>query len=325
MDNNNNTSQNVNTGDLEEVDISIDNTSPDTDVNLVEPGEIDNVDSDVESVGDSEGESGGEGEGSGSDDVNQIQNSFIEQIFGHFKQNGMFNGGNTSDEIDDDDDDSSYSGSGPESDIDPFEMKLEIRIVDDDDDGTLAKLYQQAAEKHNEKMVSTDHYDSGFDLFCPKELIIPKESAGVKLDLGIQCAAYVGGMDAGHFRPSPYFMYPRSSISKTPLRLANNVGIIDTGYRGNLIGMFDKLPLTFQERRYAVEVKRWSTRDDSTDIAPETKPSGPFVREDDSYVIEKHQRLLQICAPNLGRIYVEVVDELDHTERGSGGFGSTGV
>ena len=325
---NNNTSQNVNTGDLEEVDISIDNTSPnsDTDVNLVEPGAIDDVDSDV----DDGSESGGEGEGSLSGDVEQVPSSFIEQIFGHFKQNGVFPGGITGNELGDgdeidDDDDSSYSGSGEESEVDPFEMKLEIKVVNDDDKGTLAKLYQEAAEKHNEKMVSSDHYDSGFDLFCPNELMLPKDSAGVKLDLGIQCAAYVGGMDAGHFRPSPYYMYPRSSISKTPLRLANNVGIIDTGYRGNLIGMFDKLPLSFQARRYAVEVKRWSTRDDSTDIAPETKPSGPFVLEDDTYTIEKHQRLLQICAPNLGRIYVEVVDELDDTERGSGGFGSTGV
>ena len=83
---NNNTSQNVNTGDLEEVDISIDNTSPnsDTDVNLVEPGAIDDVDSDV----DDGSESGGEGEGSLSGDVEQVPNSFIEQIFGHFKQNG---------------------------------------------------------------------------------------------------------------------------------------------------------------------------------------------------------------------------------------------
>ena len=34
-------------------------------------------------------------------------------------------------------------------------------------------------------------------------------------------------------------MYPRSSLSKTMLRLANSVGIIDAGYRGHLIGMFD--------------------------------------------------------------------------------------
>ena len=31
-----------------------------------------------------------------------------------------------------------------------------------------------------------------------------------------------------------FYVYPRSSISKTPLRMANSVGIIDSGYRGNL-------------------------------------------------------------------------------------------
>ena len=36
-------------------------------------------------------------------------------------------------------------------------------------------------------------------------------------------------------------MYPRSSIYKTPLRLANNTGIIDSGYRGNLMGAFDNI------------------------------------------------------------------------------------
>ena len=36
--------------------------------------------------------------------------------------------------------------------------------------------------------------------------------------------------------PCSYFMYPRSSISKTPLRLINSVGIIDKDYRGNVMG-----------------------------------------------------------------------------------------
>ena len=37
-----------------------------------------------------------------------------------------------------------------------------------------------------------------------------------------------------------YYLYPRSSVStKTPLRLANSVGIIDSGYRGNIKAVFD--------------------------------------------------------------------------------------
>jgi dUTP pyrophosphatase len=89
-------------------------------------------------------------------------------------------------------------------------------------------------------------------------------------------------------RNTGYYMYPRSSISNTPLRLANSVGIIDSGYRGRLMGKFD-------------------------------------ARE--NFVVNKFDRLLQICAPGLIPIYVELVnneEELGNTERGAGGFGSSG-
>jgi dUTPase len=47
---------------------------------------------------------------------------------------------------------------------------------------------------------------------------------------------------------------------------------------------------------------------------------------ENTYVVEKDVRLLQICHPSLCPIYVELVDEseLSTTERGEGGFGSTG-
>jgi dUTPase len=75
------------------------------------------------------------------------------------------------------------------------------------------------------------------------------------------------------------------------LRLANCTGIIDAGYRGNLIGMFDCI---------------------ST-----------------SYTSDQLSRLLQICAPNLMPIFVEIVDSIEalgpNTSRGTGGIGSTGI
>jgi dUTP pyrophosphatase len=92
-----------------------------------------------------------------------------------------------------------------------------------------------------------------------------------------------------------FTIYPRSSISKTPLMLANHTGIIDAGYRGSLIGAF-----------------RWLKSNTSTET---------------EYVVEKHTRLLQVCHPSLCPIFVVIVDENDLTssERGNGGFGSTGV
>jgi len=38
-----------------------------------------------------------------------------------------------------------------------------------------------------------------------------------------------------------YYLFPRSSISKTPLRLANSIGLIDGGYRGEIVAMVDNI------------------------------------------------------------------------------------
>ena len=91
-------------------------------------------------------------------------------------------------------------------------------------------------------------------------------------------------------------VFPRSSMSKTPLMLANHIGIIDAGYRGSLMGAFRCLKI----------------------------PEGHTCLH--AYNVEKHTRLLQICHPSLCPVYVELMDEsrLSVTSRGSGGFGSTG-
>ena len=129
--------------------------------------------------------------------------------------------------------------------------------------------------------------DAGFDLYCPQDMVI-KPGQTVKIDLEIQCAAYTN-----EGQPCGFYLYPRSSIVKTPLRLANSVGIIDSGYRGNIIAAVDHV-------KFGAE------------------------RAGGEYHIERGQRLFQLCAPNLERIRVRMVESLDDTKRGTGGFGSTG-
>jgi len=129
--------------------------------------------------------------------------------------------------------------------------------------------------------------DAGFDLFIPNNQIITSSSISVPIDHGIKCAMYFNKT------PSAFYLYPRSSMgSKTPLRLSNSVGIIDAGYRGNLCGIIDNISYS------------------------------------QNHIIQKSDRLLQICAPNITYpiypIYVNSIDELGTTERGEGGFGSTG-
>ena len=125
--------------------------------------------------------------------------------------------------------------------------------------------------------------DAGLDLYCPCDMeILPGEMG--KIDFKIQCE----GIDDNSDKNVCYYLYPRSSISKTPLRLANSVGIIDAGYRGNLMAMVDN--------------------------------RGP-----QPYKIKKGQRLFQICGRSLEPIFLELTEELSDSIRGLGGFGSTGL
>jgi len=127
--------------------------------------------------------------------------------------------------------------------------------------------------------------DSGLDLFFPSDITLKYGDCGVKVDLGIQCE----GLDDSTDKNISYYLYPRSSISKTPLRMSNSVGIIDSGYRGNIIVALDHID--------------------------------PNVKE---FTIQKGTRLFQICGPTLEPISLEIVGSLSDTERGNGGFGSTG-
>ena len=118
------------------------------------------------------------------------------------------------------------------------------------------------------------------------------------IDSGIKTAAFWLNSDMTVGAPTGYYVYPRSSISKSPLRLANNVGIIDSGYRGNVKGAVDCF-----------------------------RGFGTAWSECNEYQVEKFSRLFQICSPNLGPVRVILVGsvaDLGNTSRGEGGFGSTG-
>lgn len=177
-----------------------------------------------------------------------------------------------------------------------YHYLLQIKIINE----SVWPLYTTAISKmENEEYIKNPHKDSGFDLYIPNNLMNTEfdykfDKCETKLiDLGIQCAAYEVYLHPSGccktLKPQPFMIYPRSSIYKTPFRLANNTGIIDSGYRGNLKAAFDS-----KEDRCAIILK-------------------PFTR------------LLQICMPDLKPFKVMIVESLDDTTRGSGGFGSTGI
>ena len=167
-----------------------------------------------------------------------------------------------------------------------------LKIYVDSSIPGLRELYVEHIKKHNKEIMQSRFPNSGFDLFIPSETWIPaKESrhSASKVKHGVHAEMYTVHVD--DYSPTAFFMMPRSSLSNTPLILANHVGLIDSGYRGDLTGAF----------------KNFS---------------------DEPYKIEEYTRLLQICHPSAYPITVTMVDSLDKlssSERGSGGFGSTGV
>ena len=162
-----------------------------------------------------------------------------------------------------------------------------LKIAFKNTDTEFINQYNKHITNHNNSM--NDNYpNAGFDLLMPAETIIPKNTLSLSklVPLDIKCEM----VDETN-TPIGFYMYARSSISKTPLLLSNHVGVIDSGYRGVLMAAFRNLD------------------------------------NDSDFKIEKNTRLLQITHPGLRPVYVKVVEEseLSDTSRGAGGFGSTGV
>ena len=144
-------------------------------------------------------------------------------------------------------------------------MQLKIKPLND----LAREIYEEHGHFHEG--------DAGLDLYVLEEMeFLPGETKAIRL--GISCEPVEG---------RAYFLMPRSSISKTPLRMANSIGLIDAGYRGELMAVCDHI-------------------------------------KSEPYRIEKGQRLFQLVACDCSPISYELVDELSETTRGEGGFGSTG-
>ena len=119
--------------------------------------------------------------------------------------------------------------------------------------------------------------DAGLDLYCLEDMVFdPLETKKIKF--GISCEP-VDGL--------AYYLFQRSSIGKTPLRMANSIGLIDGGYRGEIMAICDNI-------------------------------------KNFEYTVKKGDRLFQIVATDSSPIEYELVKSLTETSRGSGGFGSTG-
>lgn len=119
--------------------------------------------------------------------------------------------------------------------------------------------------------------DAGMDLTATSKEIDKDGNVVYGTDIAVEIPkGYVG------------LLFPRSSISKKDLSLANAVGVIDSGYRGEIKFKF-RMTKQFLPEIYSID--------------------------------DRIGQLLIIPYPIVE--FVEV-DELSETKRGSGGYGSTG-
>jgi dUTP pyrophosphatase len=116
--------------------------------------------------------------------------------------------------------------------------------------------------------------DAGLDTFCAAS-VVGKAGTMQRLDLATRAAAY----DPVRKQFRAFWLLPRSSISKTPMRMANSMGLIDAGYRGVLLGATDfqaEFTATAGERYYQIvgaDLLPWK----AVHIVDEI-PGGPTLR-----------------------------------------------
>ena len=121
--------------------------------------------------------------------------------------------------------------------------------------------------------------DAAADLYAPAEQIIPAHSYGNMIKTGVKIQLPEGWLA---------MILPRSSMGvKTPLRLSNSVGLIDSGYRGELGVIYDNT-------------------------------------SDNDYVVNAGDRIAQLLVMPSYRFQAKVVDILADSDRGETGFGDSG-
>jgi dUTP pyrophosphatase len=144
-------------------------------------------------------------------------------------------------------------------------------------------VFENLIEKYNNGNENVKG-DSGYDLFMPETVVVSPMSNGNVIHLGIKVAMY-----NEHGQSIGFMLLPRSSTgSKTPLRLSNSVGIIDRGYRGEIMALVDNL-------------------------------------SDQPFTLKEGERYFQLVPFDGNGVYQIDIGLVDSTERGVGGFGSTGV
>lgn len=134
--------------------------------------------------------------------------------------------------------------------------------------------YKKMSSRAMTPVRGTEHA-AGMDLVAISKTVT---NTGIKYGTGLAFEIPVGHVG---------LLFPRSSVSKTGLAMANSVGVIDSDYRGEISAVFK-----------------------ITDKAGDVYQIG--------------DRVCQLVIVPIPDIEFKEVDDISETERGHGGFGSTG-
>lgn len=131
--------------------------------------------------------------------------------------------------------------------------------------------------------------DAGLDLTAASVDLVADERDVSYIEYGTGLAVEIPRGYVG-------FVFPRSSISGKDQILTNSVGVIDSGYRGEI------------KARFKPDVFAYTSQQDGFDLK----------------LYQPGERILQLVILPYPTIEPTETEELSDTERGAGGYGSTG-
>lgn len=128
-------------------------------------------------------------------------------------------------------------------------------------------------------------------------------------------------------------IFPRSSIAKYDLALSNSVGVVDAGYRGEIMVKFKPTLVWVDKGRHGADENDYEGSDQTDPDTQQVTFHGRDVHYPDvqegcepfpGRVYEVGDRIAQLVIVQLAPTVAVQAEELSDTDRGDGGYGSTG-
>ncbi len=151
------------------------------------------------------------------------------------------------------------------------------------------------------------HGDAGYDIIAFEDPKIIGQEIRKGVYSSIDYIQYETNVSVAPENESEFYslVYPRSSVSKYNLILANSVGVIDSGYR-------ETIKLRF---KYICQPQDFTVSHDDMRF---------YTGINKEKIYKKGDKIGQLAWMSHNKPFVEFIENLPPSERGPGGFGSTG-